>query len=79
MNIVKVPPPLADEGLGLVHRNLNWLLSGTDARSAEVHAQLLQHVQLSQSTLVILTLLWPTLWICVRRPTRPIFRIRPSG
>ena len=56
MNIVKDPPPLADDGLGLVHRNLNWLLSGTDARSAEVHAQLLQHGQLSQSTLVILTL-----------------------
>jgi diguanylate cyclase (GGDEF)-like protein len=56
MNIVRDLPPLADDGLGLVHRNLDWLLSGTDARSAEVHAQLLQHGQLGRSTLVILTL-----------------------
>ena len=56
MNNVRDLPPLADESLGLVHRNLDWLLSGTDARSAEVHAQLLQHGQLSRSTLVILTL-----------------------
>lgn len=56
MSIVKDPPPLADEGLGLVHRTLNWLLSGPDARSPQVHAQLLQHGQLSPTTLFILTL-----------------------
>lgn len=56
MNIVRDPPPLADEGSGPVHRTFNWLLSGTDARSPQVHAHLLQHGQLSQSTLVILSL-----------------------
>ena len=55
MNI-KDSPPVADEGMGLVQRTLNWLLSGTDARSPQVQAHLLQHGQLSQTTLVILTL-----------------------